>query len=316
MKVLCIGAILCDVAFSPVAENDWKKTHPVTAEAFSLHGGGEGNNASMDLAVLGEEVRLVGRVGDDFIGAHLLDELNKKGVDTEHVIRVPGENTTVSVQMISSRGARTLAAKRWGANETLEAGDVPDELIEWADHVHIVAAMCLSGFDGAGSARVFARAHALGKTTSMDLNNPRFDGECFHLFRDALKNCDVFLPSSYEVERAVGLTDMHDIRDFFAPYGIKILGVKRSEKGVYLTDFKKEIDMPSLLLGDPVDVVGAGDAFSSTFVSAWKRGYSMQNCGAIASAASAHVLKALGATAGMRDFDTLVSFAREKGAME
>ncbi|MBP3371458.1 MAG: carbohydrate kinase family protein [Clostridia bacterium] len=316
MKVLCIGGIMCDVAFSPVEKIDGLRGGSVVSETFSIHGGGEGNNASMDFATLGEEVRLVGRVGADFIGDHLLSELNKKGVDTSSVIRVKEEPTTISVQMISGVGARTLAAKRWGANETLAKDDVPDELIEWADHVHVVAAMCLHGFDGEGSASVFEKAHKLGKTTSMDLNNPRFDGPCFHLYEDALYNCDVFLPSSYELERSVGLTDMSEIREFFSKYGISILGVKRSELGAYLTDFKEEIYMPSLLEGDPVDVVGAGDAFSSTFVSAYKRGYCMQDCGAIASAASAHVLSTLGCTAGMRDFETLKAYAAARGALK
>ena len=315
MNILCIGAILCDVAFRPVESEDFLLDAPKCIDAFRLHGGGEGNNAAMDFSTLGETVRLVGRVGTDFIGSYLLSQLQTHGIDTNAVIRVPDNPTTISVQMISGSGGRTLAAKRWGANETMEKDDVPDALIRWADHVHIVNAMCLSGFDGEGSARVFARAHALGKTTSMDLNNPRFDGPCFHLFRDALYNCDLFLPSSYELERACGLTGMHEIREFFAPFGIRMMAVKRSELGAYVTDFTDEAFMPSLLKGDPIDVVGAGDAFASTFVSAFHRGFDMRGCCAIASAASAHVLGALGATAGMRDFDTLLAYAQNCGAL-
>ena len=88
MKVLCIGGIMCDVAFSPVEKVDGHRGGSVVSKTFSIHGGGEGNNASMDFAILGDEVRLVGRVGTDFIGDHLLSELNKKGVNTDHVIRV------------------------------------------------------------------------------------------------------------------------------------------------------------------------------------------------------------------------------------
>lgn len=312
MNILCIGSIMCDVAFSPIEQGDAQKGGTFSIDQFSIHGGGEGNNAAIDLARLGETVRLVGRVGGDFIGDHLIRELRKEGVDTLHVRRVPDKGTTISIQMISSVGARTMSAKRWGANETLTAQEVPDELIRWADHVHIVGAMCLSGFDGEGSARVFARAHELGKTTSMDLNNPRFDGPCFHLYRDALENCDLFLPSNYELERSCGLTDLHEIRSFFRPFGIRALVVKRSELGVYVTDFDREFCLPSFLEGDPTDVVGAGDAFSSTFVSAWKRGKTLYECACIASAASAKVLKSLGATRGMCDFTTLAAYAKER----
>ena len=312
MKFLCIGSIMCDVAFSPIEKDDARRGVPFTLKEFSMHGGGEGNNAAIDLARLGEDVRLVGRVGADFIGDHLLRELSREGVATDSVIRVPGKGTTISIQMISSEGARTMAAKRWGANETLTAQDVPDEWIQWADHIHIVGAMCLSGFDGEGSAHVFARAHELGKTTSMDLNNPRFDGPCFHLYKDALKNCDLFLPSDYEIKRSCDLTDLSQIREFFSQFGIKAMVLKRSERGIWVTDFKREFTMPSLLDGTAVDVVGAGDAFSSTFASAWKRELPLERCAAIASAASAKVLKSLGATKGMCDFDTLSSYAVER----
>ena len=65
-----------------------------------------------------------------------------------------------------------------------------------------------------------------------------------------------------------------------------------------------------------MDVIGAGDAFSSTFSCAWKRGYSLKDAAAIASAASAQIVGTVGATAGMKDFDALISFARACGALD
>ena len=61
-------------------------------------------------------------------------------------------------------------------------------------------------------------------------------------------------------------------------------------------------------------VIGAGGALASTFVCADRRGYDLRTCGLIASAASACVVGSVGATSGMRDFETLLSIANQARA--
>lgn len=315
MNFLCIGPVLCDIAMKDINPSDFDNGRTVL-NSFEILGGGDANNASIDLAILGETVRPVGVLGQDFLGDRLICLLQEKGVDTSYLIQKEDLPTTVSILMMGSEGDTTLNVMRHGSNESFAPGIVTDEMIAWADHVHLVSAMNLHAFDGDGAAEVFRKAHEMGKTTSMDLKKriaPLEDR--MSLVKGPLANCDVFLPSHYEVEYLCGLTDPTEAAEFFRPYGLKVFGCKMGAKGVYLTDYKEEIYQPTLYRGVPVDVIGAGDAFSSTFACAWKRGYCLKECGVIASAASACVVGSFGSTTGMRDFDSLVEFAKERGAM-
>ena len=313
MKILCIGPIVTDIAIKSLDLEDFDKGRS-TIDSFEVLGGGDCNNAAIDLARLGDEVRPFGKVGDDFLGQRVIELFHENGVDTSYVQKVR-EPTTVSILILGQNGDPTLSVIRHGANETMQPGDVTEEMIRWADHVHMVSVLNLHAFDGEGTARVFETAHALGKTTSMDLKAKITPLENrMALIEKTLYHCDVFLPSDYEVEYLCGITDPEKAAEYFRPYGIKIFGCKCGAKGVYLTDYRDAFMLPSLYNGTPVDVIGAGDAFSATFASAWKRGYDLRSCGLLASSASALVLGEVGCTTGMKDFETVLNYAKTHGS--
>lgn len=316
MNFLVIGPIVCDIAMKNIDPEDFKRGRTVL-ERFEIAGGGDANNAAIDLAALGEDARICARVGADFLGDRLVSLLEARGVDVRYLKRLEDRPTTTSVLMLGSSGDVTLNVMHHGANESMEPGDVTEDMIAWADHVHMVSVLNLHGFDGEGTARAFALAKKHGKTTSMDLKKRIADvPDRMGLIEKTLENCDVFLPSHYEVEYLCGLTDPQEAARYFRRFGLKVFGCKLGAQGAYLTDYKEEVFQPSLYRGTPVDVIGAGDAFSSTFSCAWKRGYSLKDAAAIASAASAQIVGTVGATAGMKDFDALVSFARACGALD
>ena len=67
------------------------------------------------------------------------------------------------------------------------------------------------------------------------------------------------------------------------------------------------------LFGAMAVTLGCGDAFCSGFISAYKRGFSLEGCGLIGSAASAKICAVVGCNAGMRPFDELIAHARDFG---
>ncbi len=313
MKMLCLGAVLCDIAAKPVPADAFAARR-IQLDSLNLAGGGDANNASIDLARLGEDVRIVSRVGGDFLGQMLTTLLSQNGVDTRYVARDEHAETTAAILMLGPDGVTTISARHSGACDSVRESDVTDEALIWADHLHVVNVMNMPCLDGEGLGRLFARAHEAGVTTSMDLKRPRTPLEKpLDAVVPALSHCDVFLPSDYEVEYLCGFTDPHRARDFFRGFGVKVFGMKCGKAGVYLTDFQEEVFQKSLFSGTPVDVTGAGDAFSSTFAASWRRGLSLREAALIASAASARVLSAVGTTAGMVDFDTLCADVRAAG---
>src|SRR6266702_2699131 len=72
----------------------------VRYERSELRAGAAGN-AAANLAALGVKVRLVGVVGEDAVGAALLEVLEDLGVDVSGVLRLSGRATEVKTRILA-----------------------------------------------------------------------------------------------------------------------------------------------------------------------------------------------------------------------
>lgn len=315
-KFLCVGQALCDLYLHPAGPEifDGRQNHIL--DSIPVMGGGDANNGSIDLAKIGNEVAIATSLGRDIFGSQVLRLQQEAGVDTRFVTLRDDMPTAVHAILLSSEVTRGNASLP-GTAQALRREDIPDEAIAWADHVHIVSVLSHPLLDGEGVASVAREAKRLGKTTSMDL---QYDErlwkpeETLSKIEAALPYIDVFLPSFDEATVVTGgLTDPLAMKEFFRKYDLKIFGCKLGAKGVYLTDFDQDVFLPPLYRGEPVDTLGCGDAFCSGFISAYKRGFSLEGCGLIGSAASAKICAVVGCNAGMRPFDELIAHARDFG---
>ena len=315
MKFLCVGQAICDLYLHPVTPAVFDgNTHDL--DGIPVYGGGDANNASIDLKRIGGEVALATSLGADTFGHQVLKLLQTEGVDTRFVSRRSDLPTSVHVIMLS--GDENLRGNAYlrGTAQAMVRGDVPNEAIEWADHVHCVSLLSQPLLDGEGVADILKTAKAMGKTTSMDLqldNDLWTPEECLEKVAMALPYCDVFLPSIDEAKVVAGTEDPLELKEFFGKYGIKIFGVKLGAKGAFITDYKEDIWQKPLYTGAPVDTLGCGDAFCAGFISGYTRGLSLQGCGLIASAAAAKICGSIGCSDGMRSYDELVEHANSYG---
>lgn len=82
----------------------------VLATGFSECGGGMAANASVAVARLGGDACYWGRVGDDALGARILDELAGEGVDIRSVRRITGCISPSAAILIDDNGERLVCA--------------------------------------------------------------------------------------------------------------------------------------------------------------------------------------------------------------
>ncbi len=82
----------------------------VLATGFSECGGGMAANASVAVARLGGDACYWGRVGDDALGARILDELAGEGVDIRSVRRIAGCISPSAAILIDDHGERLVCA--------------------------------------------------------------------------------------------------------------------------------------------------------------------------------------------------------------
>jgi ribokinase len=87
------------------------------------HGGGKGGNSAVAAVRSGANVRYVGAVGDDELGAAALAELRAEGIDVADVVVKAGSATGVALIVVDSSGENQIAVAP-GANAAVTADDV------------------------------------------------------------------------------------------------------------------------------------------------------------------------------------------------
>ena len=94
-RVLNIGSLNIDRCYD--VEDFVRAKETISALGYATHTGGKGLNQSVALARAGAQVTHAGAVGED--GEMLLQVLRDSGVDTAHMLRVPGPSGHAIIQI-------------------------------------------------------------------------------------------------------------------------------------------------------------------------------------------------------------------------
>jgi sugar/nucleoside kinase (ribokinase family) len=253
--------------------------------------GGSGGIFAAGAAKLGLEVAMAGCVGDDALGAAMIDALEVVGVDTSAVIRTPEAPTGLSVALARPGDRAILTAA--GALARLRAEDVPGELLARARHVHVTSPFLQDGL------RPGLRALAEGaRASSLDPGwDPR---EEWSVPLDAF---DVLLPNAEEALRLAGRSDgdieaaAHDL----AARGPTVV-VKLGAEGAIAVAGGEMVRAAAGAV-EPVDSTGAGDSFDAGFLRARLDGAGLADALALGCACGALSTRAAGGTAAQPTLD-------------
>ncbi len=309
--VVCVGIATWDTLLTGISK-DLMEIDGLLATGYLACSGGDAVNASINMARLGTSVTLCALLGEDTAGDMVISELKDNGVDTTYLTRKKEIHTSSPVLLVDETGERHIIRVPQNGNQFFSKDMISKEVLQKSSHLHFASANMLHKLDGKPLGELFAEAHDLGLTTSMDASYDR-SGQWMRNIEDALENCDIFIPSLQEASVYAGTDDLDEICDFFSNYPLQIFGIKLGEKGVLLTDFKETIKLNTLYKGKPVDTTGAGDAFLAGFVSAWLRGYDLESCGYFGSAQSYSVLRAPGANQSAGGLDEAMELLKRNG---
>ncbi len=280
----------------------------VLLDEIRLAPAGSAAGTAVGLAKLGLEVATVGAVGDDALGDVLIRTLNGFGVDTTHVVRKPGVQTSASILPIRPNGDRP-ALHAIGANAVYSIDDVPWKLIETAAHLHLGGNDSMRGLGRDGAAQILRRARDAGATTSMDIlseGSPKL----LAILRPCLPLVDWFMPNA---DQACKLTDSHTPQDAalrLLDLGVGGVVLTMGGDGSLLATAREHVHLAAHEIA-VVDTSGCGDAYCAGFIRALRLGWPPSECVKLANAAAALVAQGLGSDAGIRDLDDTVRFTRE-----
>jgi sugar/nucleoside kinase (ribokinase family) len=265
------------------------------AQDGTLTMGSSGAIFACGAARLGLATAYVGVVGDDAGGRFVLTELERRGVDTGACRVEEGRPTGLSV--VISRGEDRAILTAVGAMDALDAGDVGDDLLARAEHLHVTSP-ALQPRLRAELPDLFARARAAGLTTSLD---PGWDpaGEWDAALTDALAAVDVFLPNAAEAARITGAEDPEEALAALAGR-VPTVAIKLGAEGAIAAAGSERARAAAPAIGDaiaPVDTTGAGDSFAAGFLRARREGLPLADQLRVAVACGSLSTRALGGVA-------------------
>ncbi len=245
----------------------------IQTEAADVHTGGSVANTGLALKLLGNDVRLLGKVGDDAFGAIVKNILASYGASG--LVTDPGSSTSYSV-VLAVPGIDRVFLHNPGANDTFCGADIPDEALEGAALFHfgyppLMRRMYENG--GEELAGLFRRVKAMGVATSLDFAAIDPDTPAGHIdwqgiLEKTLPFVDFFVPSFEELcfmldrprydrllARGGDLTDELDVLAEAAPLADRLLGmgcrvvlIKCGTAGMYYrtagADAVARIDLP------------------------------------------------------------------------
>jgi sugar/nucleoside kinase (ribokinase family) len=303
IDVLVVGDINPDVVVSDPDPRPVFGQSERTVEAVRLTIGGSATIAACAAARLGLRVALVGAVGDDVLGRLVLELVRARGVDVSACRLVAGKPTGASVILAGGGDRATLTAT--GAIGELHATDVPHGLVARARHVH-VGSYFLQPALAAGLSGLFRAARADGTSTSLDPNHDpagAWDGG----FAGVAAETDVLLPNAAEA-RALARED--DPVVAARRLGARSVAVKLGADGAIGIGPSGEVVHVGAPAVEPVDAIGAGDAFDAGFIAGLLDGRGLEGCLRLAVASGALSTRAVGGVDGQATREEAEALAR------
>ena len=253
-----------------------------TRTIISTHGGGAGGNVASWLAVLGNDVTMVGRIGNDAAGSAITAEFDALGISYGEIVK-EGLHTGVVVCLVDPSGERTMLADN-GANAGLAISDLP--ALDGVDAIYLTGYAPLAPLSREGVLEMVRTINSHGIPIIFD---PATVGGMQGVpVEEILSWCalmDAVIMNEEEAIYLSGLSDLESALSFFVELTPRAI-IKRGSAGAIGLERGGQVISVAAKTSTVVDTTGAGDAFAAGFIDAFvdRRdfSYAMERASAVA----------------------------------
>jgi sugar/nucleoside kinase (ribokinase family) len=265
IKVFCIGDLMLDVvAQIPTSPHELHLGND-TRTIISTHGGGAAGNVASWLAVLGNDVTMVGRIGNDTAGSAITAEFDALGISYGNIVK-EGLHTGVVVCLVDPSGERTMLADN-GANAGLEISDLP--ALDGVDAIYLSGYAPLAPLSREGVVEMVRAINWQGIPIIFD---PATVGGMQGVpVEEILSWCALMDTVIMNEEEAIYLSELSDCEsalNFFVELTPRVI-IKRGSAGAIGLERGGQIISVAAHTSAVVDTTGAGDAFAAGFIDAF-----------------------------------------------
>ena len=258
---------------------------------ISTHGGGAGGNVASWLAVLGNDVTMVGRIGDDAAGSAITAEFNALGISYGDIVK-DGLHTGVVICLVDPSGERTMLADN-GANAGLTISDLPP--LDDVDAIYITGYALLAPLSRDG---VLEMVHVISALNIPIFFDPATVGGMKDVPIDEILSwcglMDTLIMNEEEAIYLSGSSDLEAALEFFLEYAHRAI-IKRGSQGAIGLERGGEFISVGTHATQVIDTTGAGDSFAAGFIDAITSGSNFAHSIERASAVAAHCVAIVGA---------------------
>ena len=265
---------------------------------YTLEMGGSCSLFACQAARLGLRTAILGRVGDDSFGRLVVRRLQECGVDTRYVTVDPQLKTGMGIALCQDNDRAILTYM--GTINVLQSGDVTDDLLRSARHLHHGSYYLHTGLLP-GIPDIFKRAKQLGLSTSLDPNwdpHEQWDAN----LAEVLPYTDILMPNEQEARFISHQSSVAQAVSRFHEQGVPLLAVKLGAQGALVDDGQATLRRTVTPVSGG-DSIGAGDSFDAGFLAGWLGGQPLERCLALACACGSSVASKVGGLAGQLGMD-------------
>ena len=282
----------------------------IIAREMVLTLGGSSAIVAHNLAVLGNRVGFISRIGSDSVGQIALDRLGDAGVEVSRVQRSV-DATGSGLSVILHHGTWRNILTYLGTISQLTYEDLDLEYLCSARHFHLSSFFLQTALQPR-VAELFKTLKAAGLTISIDTNDDPDDR--WHGVREVLPYVDVLLPNEREAMKISGEQELEGALARLAEM-VPVVVVKLGPAGAIARRGKEQFRGAPVRV-HAVDTIGAGDSFDAGFVTQYIRGADLETCLTCGNLAGALSATKPGGTEAFRDNAHRQQFFRENHASE
>ena len=273
-RILCIGMPVRDLTFRvPGVPGRGSKEN---ATHFDEICGGNALNGAIAIVRLGGRASICGPMGDirETSSRFIFEKMAHEGIDTQHIVHMPGLVTPLSAVMVDPSGERTIVTFRDPELWKVQLPDT-DELLDDCDAI-LTESRCAAFCND-----LCVEARRRGIPVIVDVDRAMS-------LREGLLTASSHLVFSNEpLQETAGIADDGEALKKIARLTPAFLAGTRGPQGTIWLDEHQTLQETPAFPVHTVDTLGAGDVFHGAFALAITEGQELREALRFASAAAA-----------------------------